>query len=113
MTARGRAFLLVVRGPRAGSRPGSVFAVDKARQVIGRSRSADITLSGGGVADHHVCIWQTSAGFELEALDDATTLVGGRSVLRAFLQNRDRIQIGELELAFLVDDGLPTRNLAN
>jgi len=94
------AFLMVV----SGDQPGRVHPLSKNTIVIGRSSSADIRISDRSVSSEHARILNGGAGFEIEDLSSTNgTFVGARKVMRSRLKNGDRVRIGSVEFAFLVD----------
>src|SRR5215471_21665121 len=94
------AFLMVV----SGDQPGRVHPLSKNTVVIGRSSTADIRISDRSVSSEHARIINGGAGFEIEDLSSTNgTYVGARKVMRSRLKNGDRVRIGSVEFAFLVD----------
>src|SRR5882757_4978264 len=94
------AFLMVV----AGEQPGRVHPLAKNTVIIGRSPTADIRIPDRSVSNEHARILNGSAGFEVEDLSSTNgTFVGARKVMRSRLKNGDRVRIGNIEFAFLVD----------
>jgi hypothetical protein len=94
------AFLMVV----AGEQPGRVHPLAKNTVIIGRAPNADIRIADRSVSNEHARIINGSAGFEVEDLSSTNgTFVGARKVMRSRLKNGDRVRIGSVEFAFLVD----------
>jgi hypothetical protein len=94
------AFLMVV----AGEQPGRVHPLSKNTVIIGRAPSADIRLTDRSVSNEHARIINGSTGFEIEDLSSTNgTFLGSRKVMRSRLKNGDRVRIGSVEFAFLVD----------
>jgi hypothetical protein len=94
------AFLMVV----AGEQPGRVHPLAKNTIIIGRAPNADIRVSDRSVSNEHARIINGSTGFEIEDLSSTNgTFVGARKVMRSRLKNGDRVRIGSVEFAFLVD----------
>jgi pSer/pThr/pTyr-binding forkhead associated (FHA) protein len=94
------AFLMVV----AGEQPGRVHPLAKNTIIIGRAPNADVRLTDRSVSNEHARILNGSTGFEIEDLSSTNgTYVGPRKVMRSRLKNGDRVRIGSVEFAFLVD----------
>jgi hypothetical protein len=94
------AFLMVV----AGDQPGRVHPLAKNTVIIGRAPTADIRVSDRSVSNEHARIINGSTGFEIEDLSSTNgTFLGARKVMRSRLKNGDRVRIGSVEFAFLVD----------
>jgi hypothetical protein len=88
----------------AGEQPGRVHPLAKNTVIIGRAPNADIRISDRSVSNEHARIINGSAGFEVEDLSSTNgTFVGARKVMRSRLKNGDRVRIGSVEFAFLVD----------
>src|SRR3954469_22289663 len=94
------AFLLLV----AGEQPGRVHPLAKNTIIIGRNATADVKISDRAVSGEHARIINASTGYEIEDLGSTNgTYVGARKVMRSRLKNGDRVRIGSVEFAFLVD----------
>lgn len=99
----GRAFLLVLDGPRAGR----LHLLGDDDMLIGRSDSADISLADSAVSNDHARVIRRRDGYYLIDLDSRNgTLLNGVLISERKLRKRDRIQIGETALVFL-EEGAP------
>jgi diguanylate cyclase (GGDEF)-like protein len=80
----------------AGSLAGHVFRVEKVEVTIGRSKTADVTVSDQGVSRLHCTISVDGAGryFVEDNRSTNGTIVNGGRITRVELQAGDRIQVG-------------------
>lgn len=98
----GRAFLLVVEGPRAGR----LHLLTQAEAIIGRDESAEVALLDPLVSQRHARIIRRTDGYYLADLGSRNgTLVNGVAVQEVRLRKRDCVQIGETSLVFFEDNG--------
>lgn len=98
----GRAFLLVVEGPRAGR----LHLLTQGESLIGRDESAEIALLDPLVSQRHARIVCRSDGYYLLDLGSRNgTLVNGAPVQEVRLRRRDVVQIGETSMVFFEDSG--------
>lgn len=94
------AFLLVV----AGEQTGRVFPLVRNTIILGRGDDADVKVVDRAVSTHHARIISGGVGYELEDLSSTNgTYVAGRRIDRCRLKNGDRIRLGGVEFAFLLD----------
>lgn len=94
----GRAFLLVLDGPRAGR----LHLLGDDDTLIGRNDAADISLADGAVSHDHARVVRRADGYHLIDLNSRNgTLLNGVLIAERKLRKRDRIQIGETALVFL------------
>jgi transcriptional regulator with GAF, ATPase, and Fis domain len=78
-----------------------LYCVHKPVTTIGKALGNDVPVSGAGIADHHAQILFDGRDFQLEELDrDADIAINGKKKRRARLVHGDRIQLGQVELAF-------------
>jgi pSer/pThr/pTyr-binding forkhead associated (FHA) protein/uncharacterized protein involved in exopolysaccharide biosynthesis len=97
------AFLLAING----SQPGRVFALHRNTTVIGRSEEVDIRIADPSISSEHARIINGSLGFEIQDLGSTNgTFVGADRVQRAQLRAGDRVTLGAVEFAFLMDRAL-------
>jgi len=90
---------------RSGALEGTRFPLQADDTLIGRSPSADVTLSDEGVSREHAALAYDEAanGWTLEDLQSTNgTRVNGKRVRSSALQSGDEIEIGNLRLAFLI-----------
>jgi pSer/pThr/pTyr-binding forkhead associated (FHA) protein len=88
-----------------GSKP--VFRIHKERIVIGTVVSADVRLTGSGIAPIHAVLELDQDGARAVIYDlasDTGVFVNGSAVVTQELKAGDRIRIGREELQFTVDD---------
>jgi pSer/pThr/pTyr-binding forkhead associated (FHA) protein len=95
---RGSAWLVVKRGPNAGSR----FLLDQTATTVGRHPNSDIFLDGITVSRRHAQFRCISGKFEFVDVDSLNgTYVNREPVKSAALANGDEVQIGKFRLVFL------------
>lgn len=100
------AWLQVVRGP-AESKIVTVYD----GLIIGRTRNADVRLTGPHVSRQHAVIRMHGGRFYLQDQGSANgTYVNGRRITATELKDGDRIQIGDVELVFRMKSN-PIRSL--
>jgi two-component system, cell cycle response regulator len=90
--ARDRPCLIVLSGLHIGQ----MFPLEAGRQVVGRSRSAQIRLVDEGVSRQHIAIGEDAEGtLWLEDLDSRNgTFCNGEPIVRHVLHDGDKIQLG-------------------
>ena len=78
---------------------GLEVCLDRERLVLGRGRSADVTLAEPTISRSHAAIGFDADGFFMQDLGstNGTTVNGGKAV-RAVLKHGDIIQMGKLTL---------------
>jgi hypothetical protein len=95
---QGSAFLVVKRGPNAGSR----FLLDQATTTAGRHPNSDIFLDDITVSRRHAQFRCVSGEFKVVDLGSLNgTYVNREPVDSAVLANGDEVQIGKFRLVFL------------
>ena len=78
---------------------GLEVCVDRERLVVGRGRSADLTLAEPTISRAHAAIGFGAEGFFLQDLGSTNgTTVNGGKARRAVLKDGDIIQMGKLTL---------------
>ena len=111
-----------VKHPKRDLRPALVFLsgdllavpipLEREEVILGRAVSADVRLNDSRVSRRHACIKTIkssatgAAEYEITALDSRNgTLLNGEKITREFLQNGDKILIGDYLLRFeLLDE---------
>ena len=84
----------------SGVYEGLEAALDRARMVVGRGRTADLSLVDSTISRAHAAIGFDGAGFYVEDLGSTNgTFVNGARVERQPLKHEDEIQMGKLRLA--------------
>ena len=95
---RGTAWLVVKRGPNAGSR----FLLDQAVTTAGRHPTSDIFLDDITVSRRHAQFRCVSGEFQIVDVGSLNrTYVNREPVDSAVLANGDEVQIGKFRLVFL------------
>ena len=96
-----RASVTIIRGPAAGTE----FELEGKRTIIGRSSEAQIQIDDASISSEHAAIELDNQGFGIRDLASTNhVLVNGAEVLSSALKHGDRIQLGECELQFVVED---------
>ena len=96
--------LTITRGPAAGTE----FELEKTRTIIGRSPEAVIQIDDPSISSEHAAFELDGQGFGIRDLASTNrVLVNGAEVLSAALKHGDRIQLGECELQFIVEERSP------
>ena len=99
--ARHRATLIMVSGAAAGTE----WALEGARAVAGRSDKATVELDDPSVSLEHAAFELDDNGFGVRDLASTNGVrVNGKPVLAAPLSHGDRIQLGECELQYVVEE---------
>lgn len=99
-----RASITIIRGPAAGTE----FELEAKRTIIGRSPEAQIQIDDPSVSSEHAAIELDSQGFGIRDLASTNhVLLNGAEVLSSVLKHGDRIQLGECELQFVIEDRTP------
>jgi pSer/pThr/pTyr-binding forkhead associated (FHA) protein len=102
--ARHRASLVLVSGPAAGSE----YELTQSRVLIGRSPAATIRLDDLSISAEHAALELDSEGFGIRDLASTNGVrVNGAEALSCALKNGDRVEVGAVELRYIV---LPGRN---
>ncbi len=93
--------LILVSGPAAGME----WKLEGARSVAGRSKKAAIELDDQSISQEHAVFELGADGFGVRDLASTNGLrVNGKPVPSAGLEHGDRIQLGDYELQYLVED---------
>jgi hypothetical protein len=99
--ARHRASLIMVSGPAAGSE----WPLEGARTVAGRSDKATVELDDPSVSLEHAAFELDDKGFGVRDLASTNGVrVNGKPVLAAALSHGDRIELGECELRYVIEE---------
>ena len=94
------ASLTILAGPAAGQE----FALESARQIVGRGADADIRLDLDSVSAEHAAFELGEKGFGVRDLASTNGVrVNGQEVLSHWLEHGDRVQLGECELQYVVE----------
>lgn len=98
---RARASVVIVEGPGAGQE----YPLEKAVSVVGREKGADILLPDATVSRRHVALEVASGAFRLKDLGSTNgTLLNGRKIRESAIRHRDRFQVGNTVLQFVVEE---------
>ncbi len=90
-----------------------IFPIYKKVTSLGRAPASDVAIDSRELADHHAQIVFDGRDFAVsETSDDALLHINGKKKRRAKIFHGDRLQIGSVDLQFLVlDEGvLPTHD---
>jgi pSer/pThr/pTyr-binding forkhead associated (FHA) protein len=99
-----RASLTITRGPAAGTE----YSLERTRSIIGRSSDAQIQIDDASISSEHAAIELDSQGFGIRDLASTNhVLLNGAEILASDLKHGDRIQLGECELQFVVEERTP------
>jgi len=95
------ATLIMVSGPAAGME----WTLEGARSVAGRSEKAAIELDDRSVSLEHAVFELGAEGFRVRDLASTNgVMVNGQPILSSALAHGDRIQLGDCELRYVVED---------
>ncbi|MBJ18434.1 MAG: FHA domain-containing protein [bacterium] len=95
------ATLIMASGPAAGME----WSLHGARSLAGRSPKAAIELDDRSVSLEHAVFELTGSGFGVRDLASTNGVrVNGEQALSAGLEHGDRIQLGDCELRYVVED---------
>jgi pSer/pThr/pTyr-binding forkhead associated (FHA) protein len=95
----GVAELVVLRGPKAGSR----FLLDRAVTTAGRHPDSDIFLDDITVSRRHAEVERTAQGYVVRDAGSLNgTYVNRERIDEAPLHNGDEVQVGKFKLVFFV-----------
>ena len=95
----------------AGFYEGLEIPIDREWLVIGRGRSAEMTLAEPTISRAHAAIGYDGRGFFVQDLRSTNgTLVNGEPRARRPLGDEDEIQLGRLQLRFRRASGLQRRD---
>jgi pSer/pThr/pTyr-binding forkhead associated (FHA) protein len=101
---RHRASLTITRGSAAGTE----YALEGTRTIIGRSSEAQIQIDDASVSSEHAAVELDSQGFGIRDLASTNhVLLNGAEVLASDLKHGDRINLGECELQFVLEQRAP------
>jgi hypothetical protein len=93
---------LVLHIPNGGMRD---IPLDRDRITIGRRADNDVCLPYPAVSAEHAAIVTVLEDSFLEDLQSTNgTLVNGKRVIKHFLRDRDTVDVGRVQLVYLVDD---------
>ena len=96
-----RATLIILAGPAAGSE----FDLDRARLLIGRSKTADLRIDLPSISAEHAALELDAIGFGIRDLASTNGVeLNGAPTLSSDLKHGDRIRLGECELQFVVEE---------
>jgi len=99
-----RASVTITRGAAAGTE----FELDGKRTIIGRAAGVQIQLDDASVSSEHAAFELDNQGFGIRDLASTNhVLVNGAEVLSSALKHGDRIQLGDCELQFVIEDRKP------
>lgn len=99
-----RASVTITRGPGAGTE----FELDGDRIIVGRSPDAQIRIEDASISSEHAAFELDTIGFGIRDLASTNhVILNGAEVLSSSLKHGDRIQLGECELQFVVEDRTP------
>lgn len=88
-----------------GHAEGMEYPLEKASTVIGRDKSADISIKDPLVSRQHVAISYDDGSFLLKDLGSTNgTFVKGGVVEQALLKHRDKFRIGDTTIQFILED---------
>ncbi|MHC4480040.1 MAG: ATP-binding protein [Planctomycetota bacterium] len=74
--------------------------------VLGRSADCHVTVTGSLISREHARITKSEDGYRLEDLQSANgTVLNGRVISAGELHDGDRIDIGDCQLVFMLEDG--------
>ena len=91
--------LVVLTGPQSGSQ----LAVPRLPARVGRSREADVQLSGPGVWDRHFDLVATPEGrVAIRTLGEARVVIDSVSVAEQTLRNGELLEVGGIQVRFLM-----------
>ena len=95
------ATLILVSGEEAGKE----WSLDGARAVVGRASKAIIQLQDSSVSSEHAVFELGAEGYGIRDLASTNGVrVNGQDRLSCGLVHGDRIQLGEFELQYVVED---------
>ena len=80
---------------------GRVLRLTGERTVIGRDPNCDLTLEFEGLGARHLLLQSDANGTEIFHLDGESTLLNGRSVEAAALENGDELRFGPVHAVYL------------
>jgi hypothetical protein len=93
---------LVLHIPNGGMRD---IPLDRDRITIGRRADNDVCLPYPAVSAEHAAVVTVLEDSFLEDLQSTNgTLVNGKRVVKHFLRDRDTVDVGRVQLVYLVDD---------
>ncbi len=96
-----RATLIILAGPAAGTE----FDLDRARLLIGRSKTADLQIDLPSISSEHAALELDANGFGIRDLASTNGVdVNGARTLSIDLKHGDRIRLGDCELQFVVEE---------
>ena len=95
------ASLTILRGPNAGSE----FALKGSRVIAGRSSAAAIRIDEESISSEHAAFELAANGFGVRDLASTNGIrVNGAETNSVDLEHGDRIQLGDCELQYVVED---------
>ena len=99
--AQNQASITIIRGPSAGME----FSLESRRAIIGRSPETEIHIDDQSISSEHAVLELDSEGFGIRDLASTNGVqLNGTAVLASVLKHGDRIQIGECELQYVVEE---------
>ena len=98
---RHQASITILRGPAAGTE----YALDRKRAILGRSPDADIQIHDPSISTEHAAIELDADGFGIRDLASTNGVrINGANVLASALKHGDRIQLGECEVQYILEE---------
>ena len=102
--ARHRASITILRGPAAGTE----YCLERKRSIVGRSPTNEIQIDDPSISSEHAAFELDTNGFGIRDLASTNGVrLNGAGVLAALLKHGDRIQLGECELQYVVEERSP------
>ena len=98
---RFQASLVILNGPATGTD----FAIDSQRLVVGRGPGVDLALEDDAMSREHAVIEFSGRGFQVSDLGSTNgVIVNGSKISVIDLKHADKIQIGEHQFQFVVEE---------
>ena len=89
----------------SGSVAGTEWTLEGARSIAGRSDKAAIELEDRSVSHEHAAFELAEDGFRVRDLASTNgVMVNGKTILSSALQHGDRVQLGDCEFQYVVED---------
>lgn len=98
----------------SGVAKGTEYPLDSERTTIGRGPGVDLAFEDTAMSATHAAVEFASDGFRIRDLDSTNgTQVNGSAASVAVLKHGDRLQLGEHQLQFVVEEreAVPTYEL--
>ncbi len=98
---KNQASITIIRGPSAGME----FSLERRRAIIGRSAEAEIQIDDPSISSEHAALELDNEGVGIRDLASTNGVqLNGAAVLASVLKHGDRIQIGECELQYVIEE---------